>query len=249
MEADGEYTLKIEAYSPATLPMARLAEYMGDLARLLGEEKSVHFVRLDNGSTAIVHRVEREAVPKVRDRIITARGGVGPDEPRRAIQSINRRLAEDNGTGVLKLTDGAEILRFPGREDAESIQGAITEQEESIDGVVVRVGGVKQWIGVHIQDREGRVSACLAKKDTAKQLAMHIFGQEVRLFGVGKWSRMFGAWRLDKFYVETFRLLDETPAEETVARLQAIEGSEWRGVPDVLAELERIRSGQDGAAR
>ncbi len=56
-----EFRLKIDAYSPKTIPMASLASYMNDLARLLGELASVHFVRLEEGSTVLVH----EAVPDV----------------------------------------------------------------------------------------------------------------------------------------------------------------------------------------
>ena len=33
-----EYRLKIEAYAPETMPMKRLAEYLADMAVLLGDE-------------------------------------------------------------------------------------------------------------------------------------------------------------------------------------------------------------------
>jgi hypothetical protein len=50
MAGSSEYRLKIDVYTPATIPMARLAEYMQEFAVLLGEAKSVHFVRLEEGS-------------------------------------------------------------------------------------------------------------------------------------------------------------------------------------------------------
>ncbi len=50
--------------------MARLAEYLHELAVILGEPRAVHFVRLDAGSTVIIHKVEQEAIPKVTDRVI-----------------------------------------------------------------------------------------------------------------------------------------------------------------------------------
>ena len=40
------YRLKIDAYTPETMPMGRLAEYMADLAVILGERAAVHFVQL-----------------------------------------------------------------------------------------------------------------------------------------------------------------------------------------------------------
>ncbi len=37
------YTLYIKAYTPETIPMARLAQYMQNLAALLGHDRAVHF--------------------------------------------------------------------------------------------------------------------------------------------------------------------------------------------------------------
>ena len=52
---------KIGAYSPATMPMARLARYLDNLATVLGEPSSVHLVSVEDGSTVPVVAVAREA--------------------------------------------------------------------------------------------------------------------------------------------------------------------------------------------
>ena len=57
MSDSDEFRLKIEAYTPDTMPMERLAEYLAELALMLGERTFVHFVRLEAGSTSIVHRI------------------------------------------------------------------------------------------------------------------------------------------------------------------------------------------------
>ena len=75
-----EYKFRIEAYTPDTLPMERLAEYMADLAKVLGEPASVHFVRLDPGSTVLVQKVDEEAEPKVRQRVQKVHSGDGPPD-------------------------------------------------------------------------------------------------------------------------------------------------------------------------
>ena len=67
MKEQREYRFVIDAYRPDTLPMARLAEYMGELARLLGRLDQVHFVRLEEGSTALVQRVEPRLRPTSRN--------------------------------------------------------------------------------------------------------------------------------------------------------------------------------------
>ena len=58
------YRFTIGAYSPDTIPMARLSEYMGDLASLLGEKGAVHFEGTEEGSTVLKASVETEAIPK-----------------------------------------------------------------------------------------------------------------------------------------------------------------------------------------
>ena len=63
-----QYRFVIDAYTPDNLPMSRLAEYMADLAHLLGEAENVHFDHLETGSTVLVQHIEHEAVPKVKAR-------------------------------------------------------------------------------------------------------------------------------------------------------------------------------------
>lgn len=53
MTMDDEYVFWIDAYTPATIPMERLAEYLTALAKMLGHGGSVHFNRLEKGSTKV----------------------------------------------------------------------------------------------------------------------------------------------------------------------------------------------------
>src|ERR1700722_12332094 len=110
----GEYRFKIGAYSPAKIPLERLAQYMEQLAELLGEAQQVHFGGLARGSTVILAKVENEATPKVHERVAKVKSGGGPSEARRAYQAVNRMLREDNANGSLK--GNAVILPFPGRD-------------------------------------------------------------------------------------------------------------------------------------
>jgi hypothetical protein len=54
MSDSEEFRLKIEAYTPETMPMQGLAEYLAELALMLGERASVHFVRLEPGNTSVI---------------------------------------------------------------------------------------------------------------------------------------------------------------------------------------------------
>jgi hypothetical protein len=66
--SDVELRFKISAYTPDSIPLARLGQYVADLGAMLGEPSEVHFARLEQGSTVIVHRVKAEALPKVVER-------------------------------------------------------------------------------------------------------------------------------------------------------------------------------------
>jgi hypothetical protein len=84
----GEFRFTIDAFTPSTIPLLRLADYMRDFAIMLGNEGSVHpGERLEPGSTVLVAKVEREAEPKVRERLRAIRNRDGND---RAMEAAAR---------------------------------------------------------------------------------------------------------------------------------------------------------------
>jgi hypothetical protein len=40
------FEFRIAGYTPETIPMERLAKYLAELAKLLGNEKDVHFLKI-----------------------------------------------------------------------------------------------------------------------------------------------------------------------------------------------------------
>lgn len=218
--------------------MVRLAEYMVQLATMLGEPASVHFVKLQGGSTSIVHKVQPEAVPKVRERAQAVRRGDAPRDALRAYETVNRMLREDNGTGALKEESDAVIIPFPGRKSDEEKYTSI-RQYGAIDGEVLRVGGPHKWVPVLMQAEDGLFSGCWADRLLAKQLAQHLF-EPVRLHGRGKWNRDGdGKWRLQEFVIDRFDVLKAEPLSEAVARIRAI--GAFKNV--TLEDLNYVRYG------
>ena len=57
MSNDKERRFKNDVFTPETLPMERLAEYMLQFAKLLGEPERVHFVDVEAGSAVLRARV------------------------------------------------------------------------------------------------------------------------------------------------------------------------------------------------
>jgi hypothetical protein len=238
--AEGEeLRFRIDVYTPETLPMGRLAEYLTFLSQMLGERNAVHFVSLESGSAVVVHKVDAEAAPKVRSRARAVARRQAPREIMRAYEAINRMLRRDEAVGVLEEPSGAEIVRFPGREEVARF-GSITQQC-AVDGEVIRVGGAREIVPIQLRSEEEIIGDCYTNRATAKSLAMHLF-EPVRLFGSGRFIREdTGTWKLEHFTVDRFEALKDEPLSSVLIALRAIPGSEWGD--DMLERLREIRHG------
>jgi hypothetical protein len=233
-----EYRFEIDAYSPAKMPMARLAEYMLPLAQMLGETAHVHFRRLAPGSTVIVSDVEREAVPKVLARVSQVKRGEGTVEVLRAYGAINRLLREDNAVGLLR-TGTAVVLPFPGRNEAQEEFESV-RQHGFVDGVVTGVRGRDETRHITLETADGQLSGFYTTRAIAKALARK-YDENVRLFGKGKWTRdKEGVWTLQEFKVEGFEELDDASLSEALAKLRSIP-TQWDDT--AYEELSIIRHG------
>lgn len=240
-----EYRFVIGAYSPDTLPMSRLAEYMADLARLFGRAERVHFVRLEPGSTVLVQRIEPEAAPEVSNRIRALAHGEAAGDAVRAYKALNRRLAGDDAVGSLRDGGGAEIIRFPGREPRPLLTFGPFNQDGVLDGVLIRVGGRDDTVPVHLRDGDA-IHMCTATRDMARRLAVHLYGRTLRVRGNGRWGRdSDGVWSMKRFNITDFNELDEAPLGEVVRQLRNVDGSGWKDIDDPLMELQQLR-GVDG---
>ena len=219
-------SFKIDAFTPTTLPMARLAEYMADLAKMLGERDSVHFVELKEGSAQIIHEVAHTAYPKIRERARAIAADDAPADAMAAYRALNARLAADNASGVYApVAGGADILPFPGVRAPKPTALRPVDQQGSIDGIVIGVGGrsVGHTKAPVIVDTGEAVIACEASRIIAKELGHHVFDAARRFHGVGTWERSeSGGWVLKKFRILTHEELDVTPLTEIVRRLRAV---------------------------
>ena len=243
MTQNKEYIFRINAYTPETIPMERLAEYLHELAILLGETKSVHFVKLAEGTTQIVHQVEREAVPKVEARLKGVRQREATQEALRANDAINSYLRDDAADAVLSEGgDGALIIEFPGATELVEPEFGPFNESGTIDGVVIKVGGKRERVPVYLETRDRAYIGCVTTRAIAKELAQHIFGEEIRLTGTGRWFRnKYGEWELKTFYVTSFEPLGKKSLSELAAELSAIEGAGWKTMKDPWAALADIR--------
>ena len=236
-----QYEFRIDAFTPETLPMARLAEYMADLAVLLGNVEKVHFIRLKKGSTVLVHAVDWEAAPKVVQQIQEVKRSEAPPEAMRAYSAIDRRLASDNAVGRLIGPERKKIIEFPGRSRPASVVYGPFTQPGSLDGVPIMIGGKADPVPVHLEEGD-TTHLCHASRDVAKRLAQHLFVSVVRVTGNGRWHRdPDGIWVMDRFIIGDFQVLRDESLGENVERLRTAAGAPK--TEDVCTELDQIRHG------
>ena len=242
------YTLYIDAFTPETIPMARLAEYMQAFAAMLGHESAVHFGRLDGGSTKLVTRVDHEHVPKVGATLDALARGKGTAEGAKAQEMIDCLLADDNATGFVYEDDdpGTKIIAFPGATRQRPARYGPFKQEGTLDGELISVGGTD--VTSHIRLRNGGItySNIDTDRDTARRLGKHLF-DPIRVFGTGSWLREEnGAWTLRRFKIRSFETLKTDDLRNVIAELRAVKGNEWAEQDSPLVVLRGLRDEASG---
>ena len=207
---DTKFNFRITAYTPETIPMSRLAEYMSQYAALMGSNTHVHFDKLKKGSTVLCARVEHEGVPKVEQRLQQAGRDDATADVARSYNTINGYLRVDNAQGSIKREGGAQIIKFPGcKQPLPQRIGPIKEAGQ-LEGEIVRVGGKDRTIHALLIGPDGEeYKLTTTSRDMAKELGKHLFSA-VRVNGTGTWFRNEeGQWELEGFTVQDFEPLCE----------------------------------------
>jgi hypothetical protein len=234
--------------TPTTIPLARLALYLVDLAQLLGHPESVHLIKIEEGSAQPVFYVDADEESRITTRVQQAKRGVGPSKANRAYKKLDNKLREDNASATFVNTSKpSEIIEFPGVNLLVSdIYGPIKEQA-SIVGRLKRVGGFDPTIPIHLQRTDGMKFWCEANDMIAKQLA-RFYEQVIRVHGVATYRRgKEGIWKMESFKIQSFdpEPLSDESFSRTMERLREVPGNEWAEVADPLEELRKIRHGEE----
>ncbi len=235
------YDFRIDAWTPDTLPMVRLAEYLAKLSVLFGNKEHVHFLKVRKGSAVPEIAVDLPANPKVIARLRLVGTPDVMEDISRAHKDINHMLQDDGATAYLRVKGGAKLLEFPGVKTPLAEEAMLFEQGE-LEGVVIRIGGKDDTIPFTLEGESGVYYRCNTSREMAKQLAAYLFGQRVRVHGRGKWRRtQESVWELENFDTKTFEPLDEAPLAEVIDTLRGIEGSEWNEMNNPQEEFKKMR--------
>lgn len=238
-----EYRFEIDAFTPDTIPLSRLAQYLADLARIMGESTNVHLNRIEKGSTAPIIRVDWEAEPKVRDRIRLVKIGEGPSEARKAYKEINKKLLEDNANGFLLDPGQTKVIRFPGRDAANQLEFGPIRQTSVFQGIPIKVGGERDPVPLHLEDGE-QTHILWASRRIAKAIANYLFVSMIRVEGRGRFTRdRTGEWQMLDFVVNDFDVLREGDIRHDLERLRKMPAA-WKQEKDPLQKLATLRTGR-----
>jgi hypothetical protein len=247
MDGAQEILLTIDDLTPETITMSRLAQYMKEFSALLGHTEHIHFSKVKDGSCSLASYSDHATLPKVEKRLFLIRNDAAPNDMRLAMRNIDDMLAEDNSTGSIR-NNGARVIEFLGckRPKPEIIESV--KQREFVDGELVSIGGRDETVPVHIFDAsQPKYFRCNTSKEKARELAQHLFGPELRVFGESEWKRdETGTWIMKTLWIEDFCVLNQDSVTDTVKRLRAIPGNEWNQYADPIAELLKFRYGDGG---
>lgn len=237
------YSLRIRGFTPETLPLGRLGEYVSALAELLGDDVAATFHAVTKGSARLNVRIVDDDVPLVIARVRQAPNADEGSAARRGYDRIQSLLRNDKTSAEFRPQKGAVILKFPGAPVAQ-VRLPIVKEYGEINGQIIKVGGRDETIPVSIRTPDGEIVNCTATVEMARSLKPYLLEPiDVILCGMGRWKKMeSGTWEAIEFKITDFSMMDSGDFATSLANVRAA-GSGWDGVNDVAAELDRIRYG------
>jgi hypothetical protein len=231
----------IPGYTPETMPLDRLIEYLTQLTIILGNPSDLHLVDIQKSSTKPVIVMPHHAAVKARHRARETWEGGGSIRQRGAYQRLRRMVTDDGGKPAILTSRQATILEFPSVDLGADQEISSMRQASSVTGELIRVGGDGEFDQILLKEFSGDVVAgCFATKEVAKQLAKCLH-EHVRLHGIASWSRdRRGQWQISRMKVLNFETLENDSLSDALAEAQT-SVSDW---PDDIADkLLEMRQG------
>lgn len=242
MDARQKLNFKIDSYTPETLPMARLVQYLAQLVSLYGSDDLVHFDKLIRGSAIVQVSVDAVAVPAVLHRLGNVRSTQPDPDAEKAYRAIDKLLRADNAVGSITRGKDTNILEFPGR--TQPATDTITiHQPTTVDGVLIKIGGRDETIPVTLRSVEGKIiNGEIRGVAQAKELSRHYMNGVLRVAGNGKWSRTGnGEWLLEALSIQSYEVIDSAPLDQVLFELRSVEQNGWGELENSIEAWKRLR--------
>lgn len=242
-----ELSFVIPGYTPETMPLDRLIEYLQQMAVVLGDPSNLHLVEIRKSSVNPVLHAPKATALEARDRAGRVQRGEGTRRQIDAYNRIRRMVRRDAvgtkyaGRSALLKSANRVILEIPAAPEETGVVDGL-RQATSIDGQIIKVGGAGEDAALQLQAVDGRIlSGFSAKRHLAKELAQLLWGPTVRLNGMGIWCRdEDGIWSLTRMHVQSFEQLEEDDPMLTLERMRSLKVY-WP--EDAIELLQREREG------
>jgi hypothetical protein len=239
-----QFSFVIPAYTPETMPLDRLIEYLQQIGAIIGDPANMHLVKLERSSTAPTFLMPKRAALEAREQTTRLARGDGTKDQYRAYDRLRRMVRRDapgaSRPAVLKTQKGV-LLEIPAAPEESGVVSGV-RQATTLDGVLISLGGVGETASIRLQTLAGQViSGLTANRALAKEMAPLIY-EPIRVTGPGLWGRSEdGVWGLEKMQVQSYELLEDAPLGQTLAELRDLEVA-WPEDAD-----ERLRIEREGA--
>lgn len=237
--------LKLHRCKPDSLPISRLAEYLLEFSGLLGKGADARFAGIVTGSAVLRARIPNEYEAPVVDSLRSVIADEAPKDLLGRVSRIDSMMQQDGIYGEVISSTGAVILPFPGVKKAPDpvAEEISVTQEGELTGVVTRIGGRDDTVPLLLEDVDGSFyEANIKGRELAKEIGRHLYGAPIRVYGTGTWKcESGGAWKLEKFIVQSYEELDVRPINEILADLRDVPGNGWSTLEDPLNEWRTIR--------
>ena len=233
-----ELNFIIPGYTPETMPLGYLIEYLQQMVVVLGDPDDLHLIGIKEGSCAPVLHVPKATALAAIDRVGKVARGEGTGKQHVAYNRIQRMVRRDAGSAarpaLLRNSNRLLLEIYAAPEEVSVLTGI--RQASTIDGQLIRVGGAGEMAKLQVQDLDGRIlSNITAKRSIAKDLAQWLW-EPVRLSGIGQWGRSAeGEWFLEAMQVQSYERLEDESLGVTLERMRSAYVS-W---PDNVDELLR----------
>ncbi|MGH7102798.1 MAG: hypothetical protein ACREFJ_10425 [Acetobacteraceae bacterium] len=214
-----ELEFVIPAYTPETMPLDRLLQYLQQIGEVIGFARDMHLVRIADSSTKPVFRLPTPIAIQARNGAAAVGRGSGTRDQRAAYERIRQMVRSDGGKPASLKDRSGVILDFPPTPEVEPVIGI--RQATTFDGVLLRVGGVGDYTPVLMQDLAGESCAGFsAPRPVAKAMATLLF-EPIRVNGIGSWDRSpDGDWKLAKMLIQTYDPLKDESAQDLLRLLR-----------------------------
>lgn len=217
--------------------MARLAEYLCELAELYGALEHVHFDKVVNGSAELVARVEVDYHSRVVTNVREAGQKVGSKRAIQAAHRLSEMMSDDLVEGSI-LDGAALILQFP---KAQRVDPLIVIEDGSVQGYLYNIGGKDASVPVRLEGANDEALVCEATPELAQDLARHLFSY-IRVHGKGEWvQKPEGGWRLKKLWIRNFEPLKQGSLSEAIGHLRSLGPTHWDEADDPHKDILGMR--------